>query len=306
MSKGSKTCRYMVLAVLGYGLVLTNSVYAQNNRSAVSVTGSDAATCTVPDPCRAFSAAISKTNPNGEILVLSSGGYGPFLIDRAVSIISPPGIYAGITATTGIGITVNAGASAVVLLRGLTINGLGGLEGIDVTSAAALLADKLFVRGFSYAGLYFETNGQVTVKDSTFMENSSYGIVLWPAGPEGIKATVDRCILDRHTSGGAGYGIYAVFDVYAIVRDTIASNNNVGFRGYGSSTSAMGLENCVAVNNGVGVEVQNGGIIRVSQTTVLKNTTGILPTFGEIRSFGNNRLAGNQTDGTFSATIALK
>jgi len=43
-------------------IVVSSALFAQNNRSAVSLTGNDAATCTVPDPCRTFDVAISKSN----------------------------------------------------------------------------------------------------------------------------------------------------------------------------------------------------------------------------------------------------
>jgi len=38
-------------------IVVSSAVFAQNNRSAVSLTGGDLATCTVPDPCRTFGVA---------------------------------------------------------------------------------------------------------------------------------------------------------------------------------------------------------------------------------------------------------
>jgi hypothetical protein len=46
--------------VIVVSALLCVSLSAQNNRSAVSLTGIDAASCTVPDPCRTFDVAISK------------------------------------------------------------------------------------------------------------------------------------------------------------------------------------------------------------------------------------------------------
>ena len=43
------------------------------------------------------------TDSGGEIVVLSSGGYGPVLINKSVSIIAPEGIYAGISVFSGSG-----------------------------------------------------------------------------------------------------------------------------------------------------------------------------------------------------------
>src|SRR5438105_5900792 len=64
-------------------LICWTAAYAQNNRSAVSLTGVDTASCTVPDPCRTFGTAISRTNAGGEIVVLSSAGYGPFTVNKS-------------------------------------------------------------------------------------------------------------------------------------------------------------------------------------------------------------------------------
>ena len=57
-------------------------------------------------------------------------GTAPFTITKAISIIAPPGVYAGLSPTAGQdGVTVTAGVSDKVVLRGLTINGQGGIKG---------------------------------------------------------------------------------------------------------------------------------------------------------------------------------
>src|SRR5437588_6941993 len=142
-------------------IVVSSAVFAQNNRSAVSLTGGDLATCTVPDPCRTFGVAMSKTNAGGEVIVLSSAGYGPFTVTKSVSIISPPAYHAALAPTSGDAITVNVD-NAVVVLRGLTLNGsLGGNNGITFTgqmvasSNTKLYVENCVITGFSGAGVYF-------------------------------------------------------------------------------------------------------------------------------------------------------
>ena len=70
--------------------------------------------CSLTAPCRGFAAALVQTNPGGEIVVLDSAGYGPVTITKAVSIVVPPGIYAGVSVTVAgtDGIVVSAGADA--------------------------------------------------------------------------------------------------------------------------------------------------------------------------------------------------
>src|SRR5947209_4265222 len=103
--------------------------------------GSDANLCTRALPCRSFAAALPLTNFDGEVIVLDSGGYGPVTITQPVSIISPEGVYAGITAATGNAITVNAGDSAQVVLRNLTLNSPGAVNGIQAPTVASLYID---------------------------------------------------------------------------------------------------------------------------------------------------------------------
>ena len=73
--------------------------------------------------------------------MLDSAGYGPVVINKSVSIISPPGVYAGITVFSGDGVVV-AGGGIKVVLRGLSINGQGGNRGIFYTLATELVVER--------------------------------------------------------------------------------------------------------------------------------------------------------------------
>ena len=53
--------------------------------------------CSVANPCRFFQAATSVVDPNGEVVVLDSGGYGAVTLTQSISLIAPPGVYAGIS-----------------------------------------------------------------------------------------------------------------------------------------------------------------------------------------------------------------
>src|SRR5438105_7141256 len=174
---------------------------AQNNRSAVSVTGSDMATCTVPDPCRTFDTAISKTTSGGEIVVLSSGGYGPFTVTNSVAIISPGGIHAALAPTTGAAVTIN-GAGIDVILRNLWINSLGASDGIKVLNANQLHVENCTIARFSN-GINFIPNADcgLSVLDSFVRLNTTYGIYL-SSGPGSVsRVTVDRARLENNNLG---------------------------------------------------------------------------------------------------------
>ena len=96
-------------------------------RTFVSTSGNDASACSLVQPCRSFGAALAKTNSGGEVIVLDSGGYGPVTVFYPVSITAPPGVYAGITVTSGTGMLVRtAFVGTAVVLRGLTFVHQGG------------------------------------------------------------------------------------------------------------------------------------------------------------------------------------
>ena len=142
-------------------LAVASAADAASQRTFVASYGSDAsAACSLALPCRAFAAAIAQTNPGGEVIVLDSAGYGPVTITKAVSIVAPAGVYAGVSVATGDGIVVNAGAADVVKLRGLRLNGTGGANGTVATADSGRDIGDDEVDGFAGRGLDFAAPGE--------------------------------------------------------------------------------------------------------------------------------------------------
>src|SRR5579884_2819618 len=110
-------------------------------RAWVSGHGTDAAGCGAPtNPCRTFQYVHDNIiAAGGEIDVLDPAGYGAVTITKAVSIVNDGVGTAGVQAASGNAITINAGASDLVTLRGLNIDGLGtGANGIVFNSGGSL------------------------------------------------------------------------------------------------------------------------------------------------------------------------
>src|ERR1043165_1302836 len=133
---------YKLTAMLGTALALCLSVasaQAQATRTWVSGVGDDLNPCSRTAPCKTFAGAISKTAPNGEINCLDPGAFGAVTINKGLTILCDY-TEAGALATLGANdIIVNAGASDVVILIGLDLNGAGtGLNGIRFIAGAAL------------------------------------------------------------------------------------------------------------------------------------------------------------------------
>ena len=117
-------------------LVASSAASASASRTFVSGVGSDTGSCPLATPCRTFAYALTQTAPSGEIIVLSSAGYGPVTIGQAVSIINTSN-FAGVTVTSGDGITINAGTNDAVTLRGLTVDGSGTGSTVSFSIPAA-------------------------------------------------------------------------------------------------------------------------------------------------------------------------
>jgi len=264
-------------------------------------TGNDANPCSRTAPCRNFAAAIAQTTAGGEVVVLDSGGYGTVTIMQAISLVVPPGVYAGISVFAGAGITVNAGASDVVTIRGLTLNGLGGSDGIDFNSGAALHVQDSVFKNFSSNGVTADlgSDGKVVVDDSLFTGNLVGLLLRTTAGT--VSGTVEH---SRFEDGGNG--VEGGLNSNVVIRDSVAVHNvNVGFDSV-FTNAQVDVENSLTAHNGSGLRATSTGKMRVSETTIEENALGLNTTGGTIVSFGNNRLAGNTTNGAFTSTIPLQ
>src|SRR5499427_5490677 len=106
--------RIVLLSAVALAATFASSgAFAQANRTFVSGTGSDGNPCSLSAPCRSFQGALAQTNAGGEIAVLDTAGYGAVTITKAISIVNEEGVEAGISVTSGVGITINAGATDV-------------------------------------------------------------------------------------------------------------------------------------------------------------------------------------------------
>src|SRR5438067_12124255 len=113
-----------LLSVLGCLVAWLYAAPAQAQTATwVSVVGDDASPCSRTAPCKTFAGAISKTAAGGEINCLDPGGFGGVTITKAITISCEAGT-AGVLVSGTPGITVNAGPSDQVTLRGLDISGV--------------------------------------------------------------------------------------------------------------------------------------------------------------------------------------
>jgi len=243
-------------------------------RAFVASTGSDTANCQIATPCRSFGAAITKTLSGGEVIVLDSAGYGPVTVGTSVSIVAPPGVYAGISVVSGNGITVEAPAATVVL-RGLSINGLGGTHGILAQHAARVQIENCVVSHMGGAAIYHGApGGDVIVLDTIVRDNVDGVAVVSSDG----QIVLDHVRSERNQN--SGFYIAPVFgsigNAFAVIVDSLFTNN----RGNGiwidtvsGAFTIAKVERSVVTNNGGdGFKVTSGA--GIAQVTLGRSTIG--------------------------------
>lgn len=317
----------------GLLIILTFSLSAQAQSTAqrtfVSTSGLDtntASLCSAQNPCRSFTSALTVTTAGGEIIALTSGGYGAVTINKAVQITAPTGVYVAITKIgAGNGITIAAGSNDVIVLRGLTLNGLSGASnGIDWDTGAALHIENCVINGFD-VGILFNAAGELFAKD-TIVRNGGDGISI-SASSGTAQASIDRCRVENNRNG-----VVVSAGAEVSISDSVASGNGgaggsfapAGFKvenggkvtltrciaanndgnGFIANFAEMTIESCTATGNSNAGMYSNNGvttIMRVSNSTATNNNTGFRRGQGQFESYGNNRVRGNNTD--ISGTI---
>ena len=299
-------------------------------RRFVASNGIDTNDCSLATPCRSFGAAMLKTSSGGEIVVLDSAGYGPVVITQPVSIIAPPGVYAGVSVFSGTGIVVNPVVGKVTL-RGLTINSLGGTTGIDYQTGDALYLDNVVVSGFPTAGLNVlaAATGTVQIHDSLFRQNGIGATFGTTGGTTAVlKVTISDSSFDGNTTGvrftsfsaqgeirgstlaGGTTGALLQPSVAGAVSrvdfidSTITKNTAAGIQaGGGVGTANVGVSSSLISGNGLGVNASANGNVYLTDATITRNTTGLATAGGAITSGTLNRLYNNGTNGVFGSTV---
>jgi hypothetical protein len=313
--------RIVVYAAIALALAATLSpapASAQFFRTFVSGTGSDTNACTRTQPCLTFAFAITQTNAGGEIDVLDPGGYGPFTITKAISIVNDGVGTVGIRALSGgTAITINAGASDAVSLRGLTIEGAGvGLHGIAFNTGKSLTIQNSVIRHFTDHGIAFVPNASsdLSVSSTLISDNGNNGIDVTPTGAGAVTAVFNRVEANNNVSNGiVVHGQNSTGTVDATVSDSVAAHN--GFVGFGAGSSsghapaALTLFHSVAAHNNVGLEANGAGsTIRAAQSMVTGNANGWLAigAGAAVQSYGDDYIDGNTSNETAPPSIAKK
>jgi hypothetical protein len=224
-------------------------------------------------------------------------------IDKALTIEAPSGVVAFIHPASGAAITITAGASDTVVLRGLSLS-VGSGDGIVFSSGGVLQVEHCVVNNF-HNGISVTGPGKILVRDTT-IRSSVVGVSVGSglSGPAVV-------FIDRSRLKGNQYGVLSTGDSTVTIRSSNVSGNlqeglildsHLG----GGISGELNVEDCVLAHNGTAVEslAYNGGLalVRVSNSTITYNAKGLFANGGALLSRTNNTVEANtqNTSGTIT------
>jgi hypothetical protein len=303
--------------------VFHGAAYAQATRTWVSGVGDDVNPCSRTAPCKTFAGAISKTAAGGEINVLDPGGFGGVTITKSITI-NGYGAIAGVLVSGTNAIIINAATTDVVVLRNLTIDGLGsGLAGVKILQAAQVHLENLEIFGFqgntSSYGVWINNSAgtvQVFMENVKVIDNGNAagggGIYFQPLNPASALGHINNSQIANNL-GFAGLRVDSRSSV-SIRNSSLTGNAQHGAIVVSSAFPAdLAVDNTVVSGNGVspsnnGAGLQSQGTwasMRLSNSQVTYNEHGLrAQASGLLVSYGNNMVYGNTTDGAVTSTEA--
>lgn len=278
-----------------------SSVDAQTANTYVSGKGNDSGACSVNQPCRTLQRAVTITAAGGQINALDSADYGYVTINKAISIVSAKGS-TGVLAPSNIsGVTVNAGATDVVNLQGMAIDGAGsGANGVQFVSGAALNIRDSVIRSFG-RGINFQPTGasSLSVSNSLISSNTIGVVFRSPSSKPNVLNNV------QIVGNGIGLSVAGTSSatpaILAIQNSIVANNPAVGV--LATTYANVSLTNSTFANNGVGLETQStSALLQVSGSSFSGNTTSWVGTNGGQIISLNGNVGGGNTGSTQSQT----
>ena len=300
------------LAIATFILAVTSLAQAQASRTWVSGVGDDANPCSRTAPCKTWAGAISKTAACGEIDALDPGGFGAVTITKSITL-DGTGTFASILASLTTGIIVNAAATDVITIRGISINGFcNGIRGMNILQAKTVNVEDCVIFRFAGEGILVnETSDlRLNVRNTVIRDNTGDGIQTFTSSAS-LKI---RTTLEHVSLIGNGHGLHARSGSLATARNSVFSNNtnNGIFADAAASNSAVvfAWANQISNNGGIGVRAGNAGNVGTSGVEIAQNMidsnvgSGVLvSTNGLINTFSNNSIQGNTGgDGCASCT----
>ena len=301
-----------------FALILLAAAPAQAlvNRAWVSGHGADDAGCGAPtSPCRSFQYVHDNIiAAGGEIDVLDPAGYGAVRITKALSIVND-GVGTAGTQTSSPGqdgIDINTGPNDLVLLKGLTVDGVGtGGVGINLQSASRLVVIDCTIEGFGAADPYgvgiaiapgtASGTARFTISNTKVVNNALAGIFVAPnfyaSGASGASGTIKNLVASNNLIGVYATSVQSTNPIQLDIDGGAASENSqIGVLIGGYPTTPVVVVNAVNASGNGQYGIQAQGVVSISNSVATGNVISDIS--GTITSYKNNLYT------TSSGTIA--
>lgn len=302
------TIKVLALAIFMFASV--SIAQAQASRTWVSGVGDDANPCSRTAPCKTWAGAISKTAACGEINALDPGGFGAVTITKSITL-DGTGTFASILASLTTGITINAAATDVITIRGISINGFcNGLRGINILSAKTVNVEDCVIFRFAGNGIQStDANGlALNVRNTVIRDNTGDGINVLAAAAGPARVTLDNVRLSGNVNG-----IHARSGATVTATESVFSNNSAAGvfadNTVAASFAVVRVQRSQISGNATGVQAGSGAgvsasVVEISQNLINFNTgNGVLiSTGGIVETFSNNDIQGNGTNNCAGCT----
>ncbi len=272
----------LIFALTAVGAVAMPVLYAapaqaQATRTWVSGVGSDANPCSRTAPCKTWAGAISKTAPGGEIDALDPGGYGAVTITMSMTLDGGGGQVASTLVAGTNGIVVAAGATDIVVIRNVRLQGVygngtppsPGLSGIVFNSGKTLVVDNCDITGFSVNGVSVSGAGNVAINNTRIENVANAGI--------GVGAVAALVEVDNTRIYQTKFGVAV-----------------------GAGASLLFSRSVSSFASTQGVHADGGGVLVLDNSVISFNQQAI---GGASQSFANNKIINNVSAGTAPTPI---
>jgi len=264
--------RHRALAVL-FALALSLAVLASMaphanaqgaSRTWVSGVGDDVNPCSRTAPCKTLTGAANKTVSGGEINALDPGGFGALTITKPLTV-DLSDAHGAVANNSQTAFKVQAPPDADVVIRGVAIH--GGL-------AAAGSPCKYG----GLAGVEVLSAGTVRIDDTTIgSQRTGVRVAATASSPKVILDNVD-------VSNACDAGV-----------DVSAAD---------PGAADVAIRNSTLTGAGTALRVADRGRATIYGSSIFGNALGFqIVGSGQIDSYADNRLAGNEADGTPTRTL---
>lgn len=278
--------RILALAAL---LFAAAPLFALSDHTWVAGYGNDANAGTPTSPFATFQTAVNATAPGGIVSVLSPGDFGAVTVSHAITL-DGGSVGGSITFTGNVGIDINAGASDIVTVRNLHVNGLGaGVYALLLQTGGTLIVENCVFENFSDIGIgiYTPAAEKVVVRN-TSIYGGQLGFRVFQTGTAGVRL---HASLDNVTIANASSAAIFVRDGDTSIVNSFISNSAIGIEG--DTSVQVDVQGTVLSLNTVAVEFYTTATVRLSNCQMLQNGQGFVNDGGAIVSDGNNRLSGD-------------